>query len=61
VTRGSTTRLLLLVPVGAVAAAMLATAHDPPLWEAPLDYIVDAATGVILVLAGLVAWDRRPA
>jgi signal transduction histidine kinase len=40
---------------------MLATAHDPPLWEAPLDYIVDAATGVILVLAGLVAWDRRPA
>ncbi len=60
-TRGSTARRLLLVPVAAVAVLMLALAHDPPFRDAPFDYLVDAATGVILVLAGLIAWDRRPA
>ena len=59
--RGSLTRPLLLVPVVAVALAMIAFADEPPFWAAPIDYLVDAATGVVLVLAGLVAWDRRPA
>ena len=58
-TRGATARLLLLVPVAGVAVLMVVTADD--LRDAPIDYLVDAATGVILVLAGLIAWDRRPA
>src|SRR3954454_23311359 len=54
-------RVGLLVPVVAVAFAMLAYAKDPSLSQDPFGYLFDASTGVILVAAGLVAWDRRPA
>src|SRR5262245_5073861 len=53
-------RWLLLVPVVAVAVGIVVLAHDPPLAEAPLDYLFDAATGVVIAIAGLVTWDRRP-
>ncbi|MFL5640829.1 MAG: sensor histidine kinase [Chloroflexota bacterium] len=58
--RGATGRLLLLVPVVGVAIAMLVTANGHSLRDAPLDHIADAATGVVLVLSGLIAWERRP-
>ncbi len=53
-------RLIVLVPVVALAAGLILFAHDPPFAVAPLDYLFDAATGVVIAVAGVVAWDRRP-
>ena len=53
-------RLVLLVPLLALAAGMLALAKDPPFAVAPLDYLFDAGTGIVVAVAGVVAWDRRP-
>ena len=58
--RASLARSLLLVPVALLALAMAALGHDPSFSQAPFDYLFDGATGVVIVLAGLVAWDRRP-
>ena len=60
VTPRAAARLALLVPVLALAAGLILFAHDPPFAVAPLDYLFDAATGVVIAVAGLVAWDRRP-
>ena len=59
-TSRATVRLVLLVPVIALAAGLILFAHDPPFTVAPLDYLFDAATGVVIAVAGVVAWDRRP-
>src|SRR5262245_25930550 len=56
----SAARWLLLVPVAALALALIVFAHDPPLAEDPFAYLFDASTGVVITLAGLVVWDRRP-
>lgn len=53
-------RPLLVVPVALLALAMAAVGREPSFQQAPLDYVFDGATGVVIVLAGLVAWDRRP-
>ena len=58
--RSAALRWLLLVPVVLVAYLMLTTAVPPSFLEAPLDFLFDAGTGIVIVLAGLVAWDRRP-
>jgi signal transduction histidine kinase len=58
--RAARLRPLLLVPVILVAVGMVTLARHPPFDQAPLDYLFDASTGVILVVAGLVAWGRRP-
>lgn len=53
-------RLFLLVPALLLAIGEITLARQPPFAEAPLDYLFDASTGVALVVAGLVAWSRRP-
>jgi len=53
-------RLLLLVPPILVAWLMATNGHDPTFAEAPLDYLFDGGTGILITVAGLVAWDRRP-
>jgi signal transduction histidine kinase len=40
---------------------MLIAAGPSELGTYLLDYLVDASTGVVLALAGLIAWNRRPA
>jgi signal transduction histidine kinase len=60
VSRESVGRSLLLVPVVLLGLAMAIVGHDPSFAQAPLDYLFDGGTGVVIVLAGLVAWDRRP-
>ena len=58
--RGSL-RWLLLLPVAALSAGIALLSHDPPFADYPLDYLFDATTGVVITIAGLIAWDRRPA
>jgi signal transduction histidine kinase len=53
-------RPLLLIPVTAVAIGMITLARRPSFGEAPLDFLFDASTGLVLVAAGLIAWSRRP-
>ena len=53
-------RPLLLAPVVLMALAIVTLAKRPLFAEAPLDYLFDASTGVVLVVAGLVTWARRP-
>src|SRR5690349_544592 len=53
-------RPLLLGPVAALAFGEITLARQPTFGEAPLDYLFDAATGLVLVMAGLIAWSRRP-
>src|SRR5690349_12983337 len=60
-TRSGAARLLLLVPPVAVGLWMLIAAGAEELDTYFLDYFVDAATGIVITLAGLVAWERRPA
>ena len=43
-----------------LAVAILVLPTRPPFSEAPLDYLFDATTGLVIVVAGLVAWSRRP-
>ena len=54
-------RWLLLLPVAALSAGIVLLPHDPPFADYPLDYLFDATTGVVITIAGLIAWDRRPA
>jgi signal transduction histidine kinase len=61
VNRRAAIRAALIVPVLALGAGLIAAANHPPFWAAPLDYLFDAATGVVIAAAGLIAWDRRPA
>jgi signal transduction histidine kinase len=51
----------LVLPVLALAVGLIVGADDPPFWAAPLDYLFDAVTGVVIAVAGFIAWDRRPA
>jgi signal transduction histidine kinase len=51
---------LLLVPVAGLALGIVGLPHDPPFSAYPLDYLFDAVTGVVIAVAGLIAWDRRP-
>jgi signal transduction histidine kinase len=53
-------RPLLLLPVIALAIGEITLARRPSFGEAPLDYLFDASTGLVLVVAGLIAWSRRP-
>jgi len=53
-------RPLLLLPVVLMAVAMVSLARAPRFADAPLDYLFDASTGIVLVVAGLIAWTRRP-
>ena len=53
-------RWLLLAPVVLFVLAWIPLA-EPPVAAYPFDYLFDGITGIILVFAGLVAWDRRPA
>lgn len=53
-------RWLLLVPPIAMAYAMMALGHDPTAAEDPLPYVTDTMTGIVLTVAGLVLWSRRP-
>ena len=59
-TRAPALRWLLLLPVAGLSLAFLVFAHDPPLADDPFGYLFDASTGVVITLAGLIAWDRRP-
>jgi signal transduction histidine kinase len=53
-------RWLLLIPVALLAIGEITLARQPPFAEAPLDYLFDAVTGIALIVAGLIAWSRRP-
>jgi len=56
----ATARWLLLVPPIAMAYAMLALGTHPTAAENPLPYITDTLTGIVLTVAGLLLWSRRP-
>ncbi|MBI3745469.1 MAG: hypothetical protein HY264_02875 [Chloroflexi bacterium] len=58
--RGARLRPLLLIPVVLVAIGLVTLGKHPPFDQAPLDYLFDASTGVLLVVAGLLTWARRP-
>ena len=58
--RRSAARLLLIIPVAVLGLLLVVLARNPSFVEAPLDFVFDAVTGVVIVLAGLVVWDRRP-
>ena len=53
-------RWLLAVPPIAMAYAMVALGHDPTAAEDPLPYVADTITGIVLTIAGLILWSRRP-
>ena len=57
---GARLRWLLIVPVALLAIGEITLARDPTFAQAPLDYLFDAVTGLALVVAGLIAWSRRP-
>ncbi|HEY4752064.1 MAG TPA: histidine kinase, partial [Candidatus Limnocylindrales bacterium] len=53
-------RWLLLVPPVAMAYAMVALGHDPTAADDPFPYLTDTLTGIVLTIAGLTLWSRRP-
>jgi signal transduction histidine kinase len=51
--------LLLAWPV--LVSWLMLTKSDPPTFlDAPLDFLFDTTTGIVITIAGLVAWSRRP-
>src|SRR5215212_4346805 len=53
-------RWLLLVPIVGFVLSWIPFATRPPVGETPFDYLFDGVTGIVIAVAGLIAWGRRP-